>query len=84
MQPIAYLLPICTTHSHGSQGSDPTRLTPPGFEQQAELHAYDERLRRYADKKIALDLDDSVKVNYGKFGDLLAEVKSVTGARDEE
>jgi hypothetical protein len=26
-----------------------------------------------------LDLDDGVKVNYGKFGDLLAEVKAVTG-----
>ena len=29
--------------------------------------------------KIALDLDDGVKVNYGKFGDLLAEVKAVHG-----
>ena len=29
----------------------------------------------------ALDLDDGVKVNYGKFGDLLAEVKAVTGGR---
>jgi hypothetical protein len=54
------------------------------LKQQAELHAYDERLRHSADKKIALALDDGVKVNYGKFGDLHAEVKSVTGARDEE
>jgi hypothetical protein len=54
------------------------------LKQQAELHAYDEKLRHYADKKIALDLDDGVKVNYGKFGDLLAEVKAVTGAKDEE
>ena len=30
-----------------------------------------------------LDLDDGVKVNYGKFGDLLAEVKAVTGGRDD-
>jgi hypothetical protein len=37
-----------------------------------------------ADKKITLDLDDGVKVNYGKFGDLLAEVKNVTGGREEE
>jgi len=29
--------------------------------------------------RITLDLDDGVKVNYGKFGDLLAEVKTVTG-----
>jgi hypothetical protein len=29
--------------------------------------------------RISLDLDDGVKVNYGKFGDLLAEVKAVCG-----
>ena len=28
-----------------------------------------------------LDLDDGVKVNYGKFGDLLAEVTAVHGKR---
>ena len=44
-----------------------------------ELRRYDEQLRHYADQRIALDLDDGVKVNYGKFGDLLAEVKAVTG-----
>jgi type II restriction/modification system DNA methylase subunit YeeA len=54
------------------------------LKQQAELHAYDEKLRHYADKKIALDLDDGVKVNYGKFGDLLAEVKAVTGGGEDE
>ncbi len=54
------------------------------LKQQAELHAYDEKLRHYADKKIALDLDDGVKVNYGKFGDLLAEVRAVTGGNDAE
>jgi len=47
--------------------------------QQAELAEFDEKLRHYADQRIALDLDDGVKVNYGKFGDLLAEVKAVTG-----
>jgi len=31
--------------------------------------------------KIELDLDDGVKVNYGKFGGLLAEVKKVTGKK---
>jgi type II restriction/modification system DNA methylase subunit YeeA len=45
-----------------------------------ELRRYDEQLRHYADQRIALDLDDGVKVNYGKFGNLLAEVKTVTGA----
>ncbi len=34
-----------------------------------------------ADERIALDLDDGVKVNYGKFGDLLAEVKAVHGKK---
>ena len=49
--------------------------------QQAELREFDEKLRHYADQRIGLDLDDGVKVNYGKFGDLLAEVKAVTGAK---
>jgi type II restriction/modification system DNA methylase subunit YeeA len=44
-----------------------------------ELLAYDEQLRHHADMRITLDLNDGVKVNYGKFGDLLAEVKAVTG-----
>jgi type II restriction/modification system DNA methylase subunit YeeA len=47
--------------------------------QQAELATFDEKLRHNADLRITLDLDDGVKVNYGKFGDLLAEVKAVTG-----
>jgi hypothetical protein len=47
--------------------------------QQVELLAFDEKLRHYADRRIRLDLDDGVKVNYGKFGDLLAEVKAVHG-----
>jgi type II restriction/modification system DNA methylase subunit YeeA len=47
--------------------------------QQAELSTFDEKLRHYADQRIHLDLDDGVKVNYGKFGDLLAEVKTVHG-----
>lgn len=48
-----------------------------------ELLAYDEKLRHYADMRINLDLDDGVKVNYGKFGDLLAEVKAVTGGVED-
>ena len=47
--------------------------------QQAELSAFDEKLRHYADHRISLDLDDGVKVNYGKFGDLLSDVKAITG-----
>ena len=52
------------------------------LKQQAELQSFDEKLRHYADRRISLDLDDGVKVNYGKFGDLLAEVKAVTGRPD--
>ena len=46
---------------------------------QAELFTFEEKLRHYADQRISLDLDYGVKVNYGKFGDLLADVKTVTG-----
>lgn len=52
--------------------------------QQTELRSYDELLRHAADQRIKLDLDDGVKVNYAKFGDLLAEVKAVTGGKEEE
>jgi type II restriction/modification system DNA methylase subunit YeeA len=51
--------------------------------QQAELATFDEKLRHHADQRISLDLDDGVKVNYGKFGDLLAEVKAVTGGKED-
>lgn len=53
------------------------------LKQQAELKLFDEQLRHYADLRIKLDLDDGVKVNYGKFGDLLAEVKAVTGGSND-
>ncbi|MFZ2874995.1 MAG: BREX-1 system adenine-specific DNA-methyltransferase PglX [Phycisphaerales bacterium] len=52
--------------------------------QRVELLAFDEKLRHYADQRIKLDLDDGVKVNYGKFGDLLAEVKAICGEKEEE
>lgn len=51
---------------------------------QLELLAYDEKLRHYADMRITLDLDDGVKVNYGKFGDLLEGVKIVTGGASDD
>ena len=51
--------------------------------QQAELSSFEEKLRHYADQRITLDLDDGVKVNYGKFGDLLVEVKAITGDKTE-
>ena len=51
--------------------------------QQVELREFDDKLKHYADMRISLDLDDGVKVNYGKFGDLLADVKSITGSAPE-
>jgi len=52
--------------------------------QQTELLTFEENLKHAADQKISLDLDDGVKVNYAKFGDLLAESKAITGGKDEE
>jgi hypothetical protein len=48
-----------------------------------ELLSFDEKLRHYADMRIKLDLDDGVKVNYGKFGDLLDSVKAITGGSED-
>ncbi len=48
---------------------------------QAELKSFDDELRHYADQRIKLDLDDGVKVNYGKFGNLLVEVNAITGKK---
>ncbi|WP_316231132.1 BREX-1 system adenine-specific DNA-methyltransferase PglX [Bradyrhizobium sp. SZCCHNR1051] len=52
--------------------------------QLVELAVFEEKLKHFADQKIQLDLNDGVKANYGKFGDLLAEVKAVTGGKDDE
>ncbi len=57
-------------------------------DQLQELHAFDQRLHHYALQRISLDLDDGVKVNYGKFsdptiGEILANVKDITGGKDD-
>jgi len=52
--------------------------------QQAELLTFEEKLKHAADQKISLDLDDGVKVNYAKFGDLLAEAKAICGTKEED
>jgi len=49
----------------------------------AELAKFDEELNHYAQLQIALDLDDGVRVNYGKFGGLLANVKDVCGKAED-
>ncbi|AFP68420.1 BREX-1 system adenine-specific DNA-methyltransferase PglX [Enterobacter kobei] len=51
--------------------------------QLTELRSFDDQLKHYADMKIQFDLDDGVKINYGKFGTLLAEVKAITGDKAE-
>ena len=47
--------------------------------QVVELRTFDEELRHLADQRIALDLDDGVKVNYGRFANLLAAKDKVCG-----
>lgn len=51
--------------------------------QLTELRGFDDQLKHYADMKIPLNLDDGVKLNYGNFGTLLAEVKAITGDEAE-
>lgn len=51
--------------------------------QQEELRRFEEELHHFADQRITLDLDDGVKVNYGKFGNLLADVKTIAGEKDD-
>ena len=50
---------------------------------QAELRTFDEELKHISELKISLDLDDGVKANYGKFGNLLANVKEIHGKKPE-
>lgn len=47
--------------------------------QAIELAKYDEDLKHAIDQNITIDLDDGVKVNYGKFEGLVAEYKTVAG-----
>jgi type II restriction/modification system DNA methylase subunit YeeA len=58
-----------------SSSADKTRMTREKdklAKQVIELRAFDEELRHLADQRITLDLDNGVKVNYGRFGNLLA------------
>lgn len=40
-----------------------------------EINAYEEKVHHLADRMIAIDLDDGVKVNYAKFADILEKIK---------
>lgn len=66
-----------------SEKAKRSRETKKLREQYDELLAFDEKLHHYALQAIALDLDDGVKVNYGKFGDILAKVKDIKGGKND-
>ena len=44
-------------------------------DQADELLKYEEKIHHLADQMIEIDLDDGVKVNYAKFGDVLEKIK---------
>lgn len=44
-------------------------------DQLKEASDYEQEVAHYAEQMIVIDLDDGVKVNYAKFGDLLAKIK---------
>lgn len=44
-------------------------------DQLIEIGAFEEKVHHLADQMIDIDLDDGVKVNYAKFGDILAKIK---------
>ena len=61
-----------------ASGADKVRLTKQQKklqDQRRELQTYEEKIHHLADQNIELDLDDGVKVNYAKFGDVLAKIK---------
>lgn len=67
-------------HDASSSSAEKTRKTREKdklAKQVIELRAFDEELRHLADQRITLDLDDGVKVNYGRFGNLLASKDKV-------
>ena len=43
--------------------------------QMDEINQYEEKINLLADQMISIDLDDGVKANYAKFGDVLAVIK---------
>ena len=45
------------------------------LERAEEVRKYEEKIHHLADQKIAIDLDDGVKVNYSKFSGVLATIK---------
>jgi len=44
-------------------------------EQMEELRVYEEKIHHLADQMVPIDLDDGVKINYGKFEEVLVKIK---------
>ena len=44
-------------------------------DQATEIRSFEEKIHHLADMMIPIDLDDGVKVNYAKFGDVLAKIR---------
>lgn len=59
----------------GSQRMDLQKRVKKLQDQLKEASDYEQEIAHYAEQMIAIDLDDGVKVNYAKFGDLLAKIK---------
>ncbi|MBR4984190.1 MAG: hypothetical protein IKY83_00420 [Proteobacteria bacterium] len=75
-----YLTVISNTESQlsnasGSEAVNLKKQLKKLQEQYEELHRYEEKIHHLADQMISIDLDDGVKVNYAKFGDVLAAIK---------
>ena len=81
---IGMLADTIATATSTKQRKDAEKEKDRLTKQLAELQAFDERLNHFASQRITLDLDDGVKVNYGKFGDLLADAKKVVGKTEED
>ena len=59
----------------GSRRMDLQKRVKKLQDQLKEASDYEQEIAHYAEQMIAIDLDDGVKVNYAKFGDLLAKIK---------
>ena len=81
---LGMLADVIATATSTKQRKDAEKEKDKLAKQLAEIQAFDERLNHFASQRITLDLDDGVKVNYGKFGDLLAAVKKVCGKAEED
>ncbi len=56
-----------SSNGSGSEKAKVTKQITKYTKQLAEIHTYDEAMSHVANKRIDIDLDDGVKVNYEKF-----------------